>query len=54
MVEVVTRNALTNAHMWRINERLGFRTSATTVARQGQVADVAARLGVAAGAAQQL
>ena len=44
VVEVVTRNALTNAHMWRINERLGFRTSATTVARQGQVAGAAQQL----------
>lgn len=47
VVEVVTRNALTNEHMWRINERLGFRTYATCVERQARVAELAAR--VAAG-----
>ena len=48
VVEVVTRNGLTNDHMWRINELLGFRTYATVVERQGKVADLAARLGLPA------
>ena len=52
VVEVVTRNGLTNEHMWRINERLGFRTYATCVERQARVAGLAARLAAsAAGAA---
>jgi GNAT superfamily N-acetyltransferase len=46
--EMMTRNALTNGYMWRINEQLGFRTSATTVERQGRVADLTARLGAVA------
>jgi GNAT superfamily N-acetyltransferase len=44
VVEVVTRNGLTNEHMWRINARLGFRTYATCVERQARVAELAARL----------
>ena len=44
VVEVVTRNGLTNEHMWRINERLGFRTYATCVERQARVAELAARV----------
>jgi len=44
VVEVVTRNGLTNEHMWRINERLGFRTYATCVERQARIAELAARL----------
>jgi GNAT superfamily N-acetyltransferase len=45
VVEVVTRNGLTNEHMWRINARLGFRTYATCVERQARVAELAARVG---------
>lgn len=44
--EILTGNDLTNDHMWRINERLGFRTSALVAERQGKVAELAARLGL--------
>ncbi len=43
-VDVVTRNGETNEHMWRINERLGFRTYATTTERQARVDELATRL----------
>ena len=44
VVEIVTRNDVSNDFMWRINELLGFRTYATVVERQGRVADLAERL----------
>lgn len=42
--QIVTDNAIDNDHMWRINERLGFRTEALVAERQVRVADLAARL----------
>jgi RimJ/RimL family protein N-acetyltransferase len=44
VTEIETRNSVANDHMWRINDRLGFRPYATTCERQARVDDLAARL----------
>lgn len=51
--QIITYNAEDNAHMWRINARLGFRPHATVTERQGRVADLAALLAVGAAGGQQ-
>lgn len=44
VVEVTTHNSMDNDHMWRINERLGFRAYLTGQERQGRVPELAALL----------
>ena len=44
VAELVTHNALDNDHMWRINERLGFRPEAVNAEWQARVGELAARL----------
>lgn len=44
VTEIVTHNSMDNDHMWRINDRLGFREDATDQERQGRVPELVALL----------